>query len=63
MRLFIFQGFYIMSQLREQIVQVVRLSLALAATIGTFWGIQSLHQGFQEQVSNPHRTQPAYYQR
>ncbi len=52
-----------MSQLREQIVQAVRLSLALAATIGAVWGMQSLHQGFREQVSYPNQTQPAYYQR
>ncbi|MEN9216594.1 MAG: hypothetical protein Q6K90_04625 [Gloeomargarita sp. HHBFW_bins_162] len=54
-----------MSQLREQIVQAVRLSLALAATIAVVWGIQILRQGFVEQVSYPHTsvTQPATYQR
>jgi len=54
-----------MSQLREQIGQAVRLSLALAATIGVVWGIQSLRQDFQQQVSYPDTvpTQPTYYQR
>ncbi len=54
-----------MSQLREQIVQAVRLSLALAAAIGVVWGIQSLRQDFQEQVSYPalSPTQPTYPQR
>ncbi|WP_157776210.1 hypothetical protein [Gloeomargarita lithophora] len=54
-----------MSQLRKQIGQAVRLSLALAATVGVVWGIQSLRHGFQEQVSYPATgtTQPTYYQR
>jgi negative regulator of sigma E activity len=54
-----------MSQLREQIVQAVRLSLALAATIGVVWGVQGLRQGFQEQMNHPDTsiTQSATYQR
>ncbi|WP_247216225.1 hypothetical protein [Synechococcus sp. C9] len=54
-----------MSQLQEHIGQAVRLSLALSATIGVVWGIQSLRQDFQQQVSYPHpvTTQPIPSQR
>ena len=54
-----------MSQLQEHIGQAVRLSLALSATIGVVWGIHSLRQDFQQQVSYPHpvTTQPIPSQR
>jgi hypothetical protein len=48
-----FSGVCIMSPLREQISQAVRLSLALTAAIGVMWGIQTLWLDGQQQVPYP----------
>ncbi|WP_448380476.1 hypothetical protein [Gloeomargarita sp.] len=52
-----------MTQLREHIVETVRLSLALAAMIGVVWGMQNLRQDVHQQGRYPATAHPTDYSR
>ncbi len=52
-----------MTQLREHIVEAVRLSLALAAMIGVVWGMQHLRPEAHRHVPYPATAHPTGYSR